>query len=86
MKFEPYTKDARGKYNPLYITKLLQNYRNHPKIIQVSNELFYESELKACSSNDVKKAEDWSQLPKSKFPVMFHGVEGMERKSTTSPR
>lgn len=86
MDFKPYTKNEHNQYNPTYITKLLRNYRSHPKIIEVSNKLFYENELKACGDFSVRKAEDWTGLAKPKFPVFFHGVEGTERKNPRSPR
>lgn len=86
MDCEPYKKNELNKYNPSFITKLLQNYRSHPKIIQVSNELFYENELKACGDDNIRKAEDWSNLVKPKFPLIFHGIEGIERKNPRSPR
>lgn len=33
-------------YNPRFITQLLKNYRSHPDILKVPNELFYENRLK----------------------------------------
>lgn len=39
-----------GEYNPLYIVQLLRNYRNHPTILSICNELFYEGILKADAS------------------------------------
>jgi len=35
-----------GKLNPQVLTKLVDNFRSHPAILKVPNELFYESELK----------------------------------------
>lgn len=87
MDCEPYRKNEHDRYNPSYITKLLQNYRSHPEIIRVSNELFYDNELQACGGDEnIRKAEDWQYLVRSKFPVIFHGVEGTERKDSRSPR
>lgn len=38
-----------GKYNEIYIMQLVKNYRSHPKILQIPNELFYENSLEACA-------------------------------------
>jgi len=35
-----------GKFNSKVLTKLVANFRSHPDILKVPNELFYESELK----------------------------------------
>lgn len=35
------------KFNAKYITQLVENYRSHPDILKVPNELFYENRLKA---------------------------------------
>lgn len=77
MSYEIYQKDCYNKYNPKYITKLLNNYRSHPSIIHISNKLFYENELVAKVAKDNEKI---------KFPVIFHGVEGIEEKYSYSPR
>ena len=41
-KRNPQTK----KYNEKFITQLVENYRSHSAILQVSNELFYDNTLK----------------------------------------
>lgn len=38
---DPATKD----YNDKVITKLLKNYRSHPVLLEVPNELFYDKKL-----------------------------------------
>ncbi|XP_058807141.1 putative helicase MOV-10 [Phymastichus coffea] len=72
MSYNLYQKDCNNKYNPKYITKLLQNYRNDPAILHVSNHLFYNSELIAKRQGSIK------------FPIIFHGVEGEEDKCPIS--
>lgn len=42
----PITKD----FNPKYIVQLKKNYRSHPKILQIANEMFYENRLQAAAS------------------------------------
>lgn len=45
-----YMKDPRTKsYNPVYVTKLANNYRSHPAILRIPNELYYDGELKVCA-------------------------------------
>ncbi|OXU23365.1 hypothetical protein TSAR_012472 [Trichomalopsis sarcophagae] len=86
MDCEPYRKNEHGQYNPSYITKLIRNYRSHPAIIRVSNELFYDNELIACGDQEeIRKAENWPYLVQPKFPIVFHGVEGLEEKDQKSP-
>lgn len=34
-----------NKFNPLVLTKLVANFRSHPAILKVPNELFYERDL-----------------------------------------
>lgn len=36
-----------GEFNKTYITQLVKNYRSHPFILKVPNELFYGNKLKA---------------------------------------
>lgn len=38
-----------GKFNELYITQLVKNYRSHPEILRIPNELFYENTLESCA-------------------------------------
>lgn len=38
------------KFNQNYITQLVQNYRSHPEILKLSNELFYENKLVAVAT------------------------------------
>lgn len=82
MKLEPYIKHNNNEYDSYYITKLLRNYRSHPAIIRVSNELYYENELVACSDERPFVNEDFP----SEFPVIFHGVNGHEQKEKNSMR
>ncbi|KAI7797623.1 putative helicase mov-10-B.1 [Triplophysa rosa] len=80
-----YQKGATG-YDNRYVTKLLKNYRSHPSILKVPNELFYDGELMACaeeiSSNQFCA---WEHLPKRDFPVIFHGVIGKDDRESNSP-
>ncbi|XP_051949737.1 putative helicase mov-10-B.1 [Xyrauchen texanus] len=82
---ELYQKGTTG-YDNRYVTKLLQNYRSHPSILKVPNELFYDGELVACA--DLISSSQyctWEHLPKKQFPVIFHGVIGKDDRELNSP-
>ncbi|TGZ32242.1 putative helicase mov-10-B.1 [Temnothorax longispinosus] len=77
---DPYKKQD-GKYNPNYITKLVQNFRSHENILHVSNKQFYCGDLKICGGADIRMALNWSQLPNKNFPMIFQEVLGTETRS-----
>jgi len=77
---EPYKK-RNQKYNSNYITKLIKNYRSHEKLLHVSNDLFYDNDLKACGGADTQIALNWSELPNKKFPMIFQEVQGEEERT-----
>ncbi|NXC40338.1 SDE3 helicase, partial [Penelope pileata] len=77
-----------GSYDPQFVTKLLWNYRSHAAILRVPNELFYDSELKACegSEPDIRNLYcAWEELPRRGFPIIFHGVCGEDQREARSP-
>uniref|UniRef100_A0A8C1NG14 RNA helicase n=1 Tax=Cyprinus carpio TaxID=7962 RepID=A0A8C1NG14_CYPCA len=74
------------KYDSRYVTKLLQNYRSHPSILKIPNELFYDGELVPCADEIISRQYCmWEHLPKSGFPVIFHGVIGKDERESNSP-
>lgn len=40
-------------YDPNFITKLTQNYRSHPEILEVPNRLFYHGDLVPSAKRDI---------------------------------
>lgn len=42
-----------GEYNPQYIVQLKENYRSHPSILKIPNDLFYKGILKAAASSGI---------------------------------
>ena len=82
MKLELYKKGRNNMYDPRYITKLRRNYRSHPAIIRVSNELYYDNDLIACSK---QKCFSPKEFPKN-FPIIFHSINGKEQKEKNSTR
>ncbi|XP_063597696.1 putative helicase mov-10-B.1 [Penaeus indicus] len=72
--------------NRRFVTKLLKNYRSHEEILRLPNELFYQSELQACADPVyVTSLCNWEYLPKSGFPLIFHGVKGKDERQGNSP-
>jgi helicase MOV-10 len=83
-----YHRDGGGdqKYNPVFITKLEENYRSHPCILELPNKLFYDGDLKvAADPRTTHNLEDWEHLPQQMVPLIFHGVEGQDRREENSP-
>ncbi|NXX14011.1 SDE3 helicase, partial [Podargus strigoides] len=88
MLHNPLYQRSDGGYDPQFVTKLLWNYRSHEAILRIPNELFYESELKACESMELDVRSlycAWEELPKKDFPIIFHGVCGEDRREAKSP-
>ncbi|XP_073471825.1 putative helicase MOV-10 [Aquarana catesbeiana] len=81
-----YEKSITGAYNPEFVTKLLLNYRSHPDILTIPNELFYDKELQSKADQMVTHAYcNWEKLPKKGFPIIFHGVLGKDEREGNSP-
>lgn len=81
-----YQKDEGGAFNDRYVTKLLRNYRSHPDILKIPNELFYGEELQVFANEMVRNSYcTWEHLPKEGFPVIFHGVVGRDEREENSP-
>ncbi|MEW5302889.1 MAG: hypothetical protein WDW36_005629 [Sanguina aurantia] len=73
-------------YNPVYITKLLQNYRSHPSILSLPNKLFYGDELMAKADPVITGSIlGWEELPNKLFPLLFHAVVGEDTREGNSP-
>ncbi|XP_029007903.1 putative helicase mov-10-B.1 isoform X2 [Betta splendens] len=79
------SKDS-GHFDTRFVTKLLRNYRSHPAILKVPNELFYENELQVFADQwDREVYCNWEHLPKKGFPIIFHGVMGKDEREANSP-
>uniref|UniRef100_A0A8C1G3C7 RNA helicase n=1 Tax=Cyprinus carpio TaxID=7962 RepID=A0A8C1G3C7_CYPCA len=80
------SQDGHSGYDTRFVTKLLRNYRSHPAILKIPNELFYENELQVFANQMEREAFCcWEHLPKKGFPVMFHGVLGKDDREANSP-
>lgn len=79
-------KDDGESYDPRVLTKLVNNYRSHPKLLEMPNNTFYHGELVPKADPVVINAFcQWKGLPKPGFPIIFHGVEGEDMREERSP-
>lgn len=75
-----------GVFSNCFVTKLVRNYRSHPAILKIPNELFYDEELQACADEYARNLYcGWEHLPRRNFPVIFHGVTGKDDREASSP-
>ncbi|XP_051280100.1 putative helicase mov-10-B.1 isoform X1 [Dicentrarchus labrax] len=73
-------------FNNRFVTKLLRNYRSHPAILKIPNELFYKGELQPFARKEKCNSFcKWERLPKKGFPLIFHGVAGSDERDANSP-
>lgn len=80
-----YQKD-NGSFDKRFVTKLLHNYRSHPDILEIPNELFYDKELQASADEYLRNSYcSWEYLPTKGFPIIFHGVTGLDERESSSP-
>lgn len=80
--------DARtpeDAYDKRVLTKLLNNYRSHKAILQMPNEMFYDSELLVHAPEIRDLMCDWEELPIPNYPVIFHAVMGEDMREERSP-
>ncbi|KAF8906751.1 RNA helicase [Gymnopilus junonius] len=75
-----------NKYRGITIVKLVKNFRSHPDILHFSNEQFYNSELKTCGDKALTHSlENYEELPKKRFPLLFHAIIGKDDREKSSP-
>ncbi|XP_067091219.1 RNA helicase Mov10l1 [Osmerus mordax] len=73
-------------YNPMLVTKLVYNYRSHEALLALPSRMFYEGELCVRSQRAVVDSLcHWTHLPTKGFPLLFHGVRGMEMREGRNP-
>ncbi|XP_078098141.1 putative helicase MOV-10 isoform X2 [Mustelus asterias] len=75
-----------GSYHQHFVTKLLRNYRSHPTLLKIPNELFYDNELIPHADPIISQSYcHWQHLPQKDFPIIFHGVLGEDQREEKSP-
>ena len=85
-EFRHYQPDKRGKYDPRFITKLLNNFRSHESILKLPSEMFYANELRVMADKDVREEFcKWEHLANPDFPIVFHSVIGEDKREGNSP-
>eukprot|EP00064_Thunnus_orientalis_P005544 superscaffoldBa00000547_g5558 len=73
-------------FNSCFVTKLLRNYRSHPAILKIPNELFYKGQLQPYAPKEnCSQYCKWKRLPKKGFPLIFHGVAGTDERAANCP-
>ncbi|XP_071960660.1 RNA helicase Mov10l1-like [Antedon mediterranea] len=92
MKRPVYLRDEKkfrdhGSYDPLLVTKLVDNYRSHECVLHIPSHLFYHNELVVKADESIRnRFKSWDQLPsKHNFPIIFHGIQGEELQEGNSP-
>ncbi|XP_072026014.1 RNA helicase Mov10l1-like [Amphiura filiformis] len=87
-----YRRDAKkfrdhGNYDPLLVTKLVDNYRSHPALLKLSSDIFYHGELEPQANPELTSSLcDWEMLPnKTNCPLIFHGIKGEDMREGNSP-
>lgn len=68
------------------LTKLVRNYRSHPALLKLPNEMFYDGEL-VCSADMMvtHSMARWEHLPTPGFPILFHSIQGENLREANSP-
>ncbi|KAG4067906.1 hypothetical protein HA402_010592 [Bradysia odoriphaga] len=84
MDMDIYKRDpVTNRYNPKVLTKLIQNYRSHPAIVQLFNQMFYDNELIPCAKREITDVcLNWKLLPANNFPMIFEVAAGEAEQET----
>jgi len=70
-------------FDPVYITKLVENYRSHASILCKPSEMFYNGDL--IPRMNLFPFQNWPGLQNPNIPIVFHSVEGIEEREGKSP-
>ncbi|XP_052756472.1 putative helicase mov-10-B.1 [Galleria mellonella] len=75
--------DARN--DPNYIVMLRSNFRSHPDILQIPNDLFYNGQLRCMSNMDRLSQLDILGVKSQSRAIVFHSVISKEQRLGKSP-
>ena len=74
------------EYTPELVTLLVRNYRSHPSILKLPNEMFYHNKLIPSGDQMTTNSMcNWEHLPQKGFPIVFVGVDGENCREGSSP-
>lgn len=87
---DPYRRDDRyqhyGFYCPLFLTKLVDNYRSHPNLLKLPSSMFYDDELQPKADKvETTMFSRWEHLKNPNVPLIFHNVQGKDEQEGNSP-
>ncbi|KAG6438499.1 hypothetical protein O3G_MSEX000020 [Manduca sexta] len=71
--------------NPQYITTLINNFRSHPDILNIPNQLFYKGELKALAPLDALSNINVLEEEGGDRAIVFHAVNSHEQRMGHAP-
>ncbi|GAA5820385.1 hypothetical protein JCM3770_000817 [Rhodotorula araucariae] len=85
MELDDYKETNMARRGSTYV-KLKHNYRSHPSILTIPNELFYGGELQAMANVQTQnKLLGWSGWATQDFPIIFHSVKGEDEREGNNP-
>ncbi|KAL5477389.1 hypothetical protein EMCRGX_G024183 [Ephydatia muelleri] len=88
---EPYKRNttafaATGNYDSMVVTKLVENYRSHGTLLKLYSDQFYDGELMERADPRITHSFcNWEHLPAQGIPLLFHGIQGAEKRERGSP-
>jgi helicase MOV-10 len=83
---EPSVPNGATRYDSHFVTKLIRNYRSHPDILKLPNEMFYDNDLQAMADEMMRSSLcQWEHLPTKGFPIIFEGIVGEDQREEDSP-
>ncbi|TDG51099.1 hypothetical protein AWZ03_002462 [Drosophila navojoa] len=72
-----YKVDDDGSYDTRLQLRLRRNYRSHPEIVGIYNQLYYDNQLIPMAPlQKVNIAANWGLLPNGEFPILFNATYG----------
>jgi hypothetical protein len=68
------------------VTRLVRNYRSHRSLLSLPSRLFYGETLRECAdAKQTGSLEQWGELRRQGFPLLFYGVRSAHTHELDSP-